>query len=190
MIRQVRPAIAVLITLMILTGIIYPALVTGMAQLLFPQQANGSLMMRDGKVIGSHLIGQHFEDIQYFWGRPSATSGTAYNASASGGSNYSVLNPELQKRIESSLAVLQNADPQINQPVPVDLVTSSGSGLDPHISVASAQYQAARVARARGLDIEQVNSLITEHTRERLFGVLGEKTVNVLELNISLDTIQ
>ena len=190
MMKQVRPAITILITFTILTGIIYPALTTGFAQVLFPKQANGSLIMQGGQVVGSHLIGQQFEEIQYFWGRPSATTGTAYNASASGGSNYSVLNPSLQNRIEERLAALRNADPDNNQAVPVDLVTASGSGLDPDISVAAALYQAARVAKARSLRIELVHELIREHTQKRLSGFLGEKTVNVLELNLALDKIQ
>jgi potassium-transporting ATPase KdpC subunit len=146
--------------------------------------------MQDGQRLGSQLIGQQFDDPKYFWGRPSATSGTAYNASASGGSNYSVMNPQLQTRIEARIEALRSADYANSQPVPVDLVTASGSGLDPDISVAAAYYQSARVANARGLKIEQVNALIQEHMQGRVFGFLGEKTVNVLEINLALDKIQ
>jgi potassium-transporting ATPase KdpC subunit len=188
--KQIKPAIRLLIIFTILTGIIYPALITGLAQLVFPERANGSLIWRDGQPAGSILIGQQFDDPKYFWGRPSATSGTAYQASASGGSNYSVLNPQLQSRIEARIADLKKADQANNQPVPVDLVTASASGLDPDISVAAAQYQAARVANTRGLTIEQVNGLIGEHTQNRVFGILGEKKVNVLQINLALDKIK
>ncbi len=188
--KQIRPAIVILITFTILTGFVYPSLITGLAQWLFSRQANGSLIQRDGQIVGSVLIGQQFDTPEYFWGRLSATTGTAYNASASGGSNYSVLNPDLQKQVEARLRDLKSADPENTLPVPVDLVTASASGLDPNISVAAAKYQAARVAKARGLSIDQVNALIQEYTRGRIFGILGEKTVNVLEINLALDGIQ
>lgn len=190
MMKQLRPAFTLLITFAILTGLIYPSLITGLAQLIFPNQANGSLIMLDGRTVGSALIGQQFDAPEYFWGRLSATTSVPYNASASGGSNYSALNPDLQKQVETRLRDLKNADPENNLPVPVDLVTASASGLDPDISVAAAEYQAARVAGARGLSIDQVDALIQEYTRGRIFGVLGEKTVNVLEINLALDGIQ
>jgi K+-transporting ATPase ATPase C chain len=141
-------------------------------------------------VVGSALIGQQFDQPKYFWGRLSATSGEPYNASASGGSNFSVLNPSLQSEVETRIASLKAADPNNTQPIPVDLVTSSGSGLDPDISVAAANYQAPRVARVRGLNLDQVNALIRQNTHGRIFGFLGEQTVNVLELNLALDKIQ
>jgi K+-transporting ATPase ATPase C chain len=190
MIKQLKPALIILITFTFLTGIMYPLLITGLAQLLFPNQANGSLITREGKTIGSALIGQSFDDPQYFWGRLSATSGEAYNASASGGSNLSVLNPALQRQVEARISALKSADPANTQSIPVDLVTASASGLDPDISVAAAEYQAARVAKNRGLSIDQVASLIHRFTRGRIFGILGEKTVNVLALNLALDEIQ
>ncbi len=190
MMKQLRSAFILLITFTILTGLIYPSLITGLAQAIFPKQANGSLILRDGQTIGSALVGQQFDAPEYFWGRLSATTGTTYNASASGGSNYSVLNPELQKQVEARLLDLKNADPENNQPVPVDLVTASASGLDPDISVAAADYQAARVAKARGLSIDEVDAVIQKYTRGRVFGILGEKTVNVLEINLALDGIQ
>jgi len=188
--KPIKPAISLLIIFTILTGIIYPALITGLAQLVFPEQANGSLILQDGRPVGSILIGQQFDDPKYIWGRPSATGEISYNASASGGSNYSVMNPKLLSGVEERIGDLMNADPATHQPVPVDLVTSSGSGLDPNISVAAAYYQAARVAHARGLRIEQVDTIIQENIKSRIFGILGEKTVNVLEINLALDKIQ
>jgi potassium-transporting ATPase KdpC subunit len=188
--KQLKPALVLLLVFTIITGILYPTLITGLAQLIFPHQANGSLITQNGKVVGSELIGQQFDQPKYFWGRLSDTSTVAYNASASGGSNYSVLNPALQAQVETRLAALKAADPQNTLPVPADLVTASGSGLDPNISVAAAQYQAARVAKARNMSIDQVNTLINRYTSGRILGFLGEKTINVLELNLALDKIQ
>ena len=190
MVAQVKPALILLVIFTVLTGILYPLLVTGLAQTFFPRQANGSLVTVGGQVVGSQRIGQQFNDPGYFWGRPSASAGGVYNASASGGSNYSVLNPALLEQVSLRLSVLKMADPQNPLPVPVDLVTASGSGLDPDISVAAAQYQAARVARERGMSVDQVLGLIEQHTRGRMLGILGEQTVNVLELNLALDGIQ
>ncbi len=188
--KQLRPAIIVFLALIVITGLIYPLTVTGLAQVLFPHQSNGSLLVHNGQVVGSALIGQQFTDPRYFWGRLSDTQGQAYNASASGGSNYSTLNPDLQKQAQARLAALKAADSGNKQPVPVDLVTASGSGLDPDISVAAARYQAPRVARLRGLPLDQVLALIDQHTQGRVFGFLGEPRVNVLELNLALDAIQ
>jgi K+-transporting ATPase ATPase C chain len=190
MIRQLKPALLFLGVFTILTGLIYPALITGMAQLLFPAQANGNLIEKNGQVIGSTLIGQQFDEAKYFWGRPSATSGVPYNASASGGSNYSALNPSLFDEVQTRLAALKVSDPQNTALVPVDLVTSSGSGLDPNISVASAEFQAERVTKARGISLFSVQSLIDKYTTGRMLGILGEQTVNVLELNIALDQLK
>ena len=190
MMKQIKPALIILITFTLITGVFYPLLMTGLAQLVFPVQANGSMINRNGQTIGSELIGQQFDDPKYFWGRLSATPGTPYNASSSGGSNFSVLNTELQAQVENRLSALREADPENTKPVPVDLVTASASGLDPNISVAAAEYQAARIAKARGLSINQVNTLIQKYTRNRIFGILGEKTINVLEINLALDGIQ
>ena len=188
--KQIRPALVMLALFTVLTGLIYPALITGLSQIIFPYQANGSLITQNGQVVGSELIGQQFDQPRYFWGRISDTSGVAYNASASGGSNYSALNPALQAQVETRLAALKAADPANTLPVPVDLVTASASGLDPDISVAAADYQAARVAKARNLTLDQVNTLIKKYTHGRILGFLGEQTVNVLELNLALDKIQ
>jgi len=187
MTRQLRPALVTLLSLTILTGLLYPLAVTGIAQLLFPQQANGSLIVRDGRVVGSSLIGQPFDDPKYFWTRPSATAPFPYNAAASGGSNLGPTNPALIKAVQDRLAALKAADPGNALPVPVDLVTASGSGLDPHISPAAAEYQVRRVARARGFDEATVRRLVNQHTDPRQFGVLGEARVTVLELNLALD---
>jgi K+-transporting ATPase ATPase C chain len=188
--KQIRPAVVLLLIFTVLTGLIYPLCVTGRAQLTFPKQANGSLIVSNGQVVGSSLIGQEFEEPQYFWGRLSDTAEPPYNASASGGSNYSVLNPKLEAAAEERVQALKAADPENSLPIPVDLVTSSGSGLDPNISVAAAEYQAARVARARNLSLDQVNTLIKKYTHGRILGFLGEKTVNVLELNLALDGLK
>jgi K+-transporting ATPase ATPase C chain len=188
--KQLKPALVLLLVFTLITGILYPTLITGLAQWIFPAQANGSLITQNGKVVGSALIGQQFDQPKYFWGRLSATAGEPYNASASGGSNLSALNPALQTEVETRLAALKAADPTNTTPVPVDLVTSSGSGLDPDISVAAANYQAARVAKARGISLDQVNALIQQNTHGRILGFLGEATVNVLELNLALDKIQ
>ena len=176
-----------LVVLSVLTGIAYPYLVTGIAQLAFPREANGSLIVDDGKAVGSSLIGQPFADPKYFWGRPSATSPMPYNGAASAGSNLGPRNPALADVVRDRIKALRDADPGNTASVPVDLVTASGSGLDPHISVAAADYQSARVAKARGLAIEAVRALIAENTEGRTFGLLGEPRVNVLALNRALD---
>lgn len=187
--HQLRPALMMLLILTVLTGVMYPLAVTGLAQLLFPTQANGSLMNRDGKVIGSELIGQYFDEPKYFWGRPSATSPYPYNAAASSGSNLGPTNPVLIEAVKRRVGALRAADPGNEAPVPVDLVTASGSGLDPHISPAAALYQVHRVARVRGVQESQVKDLVALHTEGRQFGLLGEPRVNVLKLNLALDTV-
>jgi K+-transporting ATPase ATPase C chain len=190
MVKQIKTALILFGLLALITGMVYPLLITLAGQVFFPYRANGSLIDVDGKLAGSELIGQQFDDPKYFWGRPSATVQYAYNAAASGGSNLSQTNPELQKRIEERVAALRAADPQNQQAIPVDLVTASGSGLDPHISVAAAQYQVERVARERGLPAETVQNLVKTHTEGPMFGLLGETRVNVLELNLALDEIK
>lgn len=182
-----RPALVLFVALSFLTGLAYPLLVTGLAQNLFPAQAHGSLMVRDGKVMGSSLIGQHFTDPAYFWGRPSATSPMANNAAASGGSNLGPMNPALLDAVTARVAALRAADPGNTAAVPVDLVTASASGLDPHISPAAAQYQLDRVAKARQLPAQVVQGLIDQVTQRPLLGLLGEPVVNVLQLNVALD---
>jgi K+-transporting ATPase ATPase C chain len=181
------PAFALLAIFTLLTGLAYPLLVTGIAQLAFPVQANGSLIERDGEIIGSSLIGQPFADPAYFWGRPSATGPFAYNAAASSGSNLGPSTQALYDAIAARVAALQAADPGNLGAVPVDLVTASGSGLDPHISPQAAYYQAARVARERGLEVEAVRGLIAEHSQQPWLGFWGQARVNVLELNLALD---
>jgi potassium-transporting ATPase KdpC subunit len=190
MIKQFRQAGILFLCLTLLTGVLYPTLVTGLAQLFFPRQANGSLVTRSGQVVGSALIGQQFSDPKYIWGRLSAAGGSPYNAAASGGSNLGPTNPALLDQAQARIDALRAADPDNTAPVPVDLVTASGSGLDPHISVAAARYQAARVARVRGLTLSQVQALIDQHTTGRTLGLLGEPRVNVLELNLALDALQ
>jgi K+-transporting ATPase ATPase C chain len=194
---QLRPAIVALVMLMIITGVIYPLVVTGIAQAIFPYQANGSIILgADGKPVGSALIGQQFDDPKYFWGRLSATAPvpyTAFNAdklTGSSGSNYGPLNPALADAVKSRIDALKAADPGNTAPIPVDLVTSSGSGLDPHISPAAAEYQVRRVSRARGLDEARVRELVVRHTEGRELGILGEPRVNVLELNLALDALR
>jgi K+-transporting ATPase ATPase C chain len=182
-----RPALVLLAVLTLLTGVAYPLLVTGLARLLFPTQAGGSLIVQDGKAVGSRLIGQSFSDPKHFWGRPSATSPQPYNGLASGGSNLGPLNPALTDGIKTRIAALRAADPGNHAPVPVDLVTASGSGLDPEISLAAARYQAARVARARGIPQSEVDKLIASKAQDRWLGFLGEPRVNVLALNLALD---
>lgn len=184
---QLRPALVMLLALTIITGMLYPLTVTGIAQVIFPHQANGSLVTIDGRVYGSELVGQQFDDPKYFWGRPSAAG---YNAAASSGSNYGPMNPSLREVVQARLNALKAADPINQYPVPVDLVTASGSGLDPHISVASALYQVHRVAATRGLREAEVTSLVEKYTAGRQFGVLGEQRVNVLLLNLALDRIR
>ena len=187
--RMLRNAAMLLLLMTVITGIAYPLLVTGLAQAVFPVQANGSLLAKDGKPIGSALIGQPFTASKYFWGRPSATAPQAYNGSASNGSNLGPTNPALADAVRQRIAALQAADPGNTAPIPVDLVTASGSGLDPEISPAAAQYQLARVARARGLPLAEVQALVARCTRGRQLGVLGEPRVNVLELNLALDAL-
>jgi K+-transporting ATPase KdpC subunit len=184
---QLRPAITLLALLTVITGVIYPLTVTGLAQVLFPHQANGSLIVMDGKSYGSELIGQQFDDPKYFWGRPSAAG---YNAAASSGSNFGPMNPSLEEVVQARMDALHAADPNNTLPIPVDLVTTSASGLDPHISVASALYQVSRVASARGWSEAEVTSLVEKFTEGRQFGIFGEPRVNVLLLNLALDEIQ
>jgi potassium-transporting ATPase KdpC subunit len=187
MLGQIRPALVSLILLSAITGLAYPAVITRIAQLVFPRQANGSLIVKDGKVVGSSLIGQPFDDPKYFWGRPSATSPFPYNAGASSGSNQGPTNPDFFKAVQGRVDALRAADPGNASPVPVDLVTASASGLDPHISPAAALYQIRRVAKARGFDEARVRQLVEQHTEGRQPGFLGEPRVNVLALNLALD---
>ncbi len=190
MFSQLRPALVAFITLAILTGVLYPFAITLIAQLAFPAQANGSFIVQNGTLVGSALIGQLFDDAIYFWSRPSATSPFAYNAAASSGSNLGPTNPALLQVVQARAQALRAADPNNPAPIPVDLVTSSASGLDPHISVAAANYQIARVARARNLDVARVQQLVAQFTENRMFGILGEARVNVLQLNLALDGLQ
>ena len=187
--KQTRYALLILLLFTVITGVLYPLAVTGIGQLIFPRQANGSLITSAGKTIGSELIGQPFADPGYFWGRLSATSPFADNAGLSYASNFGPNNPALLDAARKRLSDLKSADPGNDRPVPVDLVTSSGSGLDPHISVAGAMYQVPRVARARGLSDEKVHRLVEQSTEERQLGILGERRVNVLRLNLALDTL-
>ncbi len=184
---MLRASLVLFLALTLLTGVAYPLLVTGLGQALFPAQAAGSLLFRDGRPIGSSLIGQPFGEVGYFWGRPSATAPTPNNAQASGGSNLGPSNPALLQAVEARIAALRAADHGNTLPIPVDLVTASASGLDPEISLAGARYQAARVARARGLSEAEVLALVDRHAQGRWFGFLGEPRVNVLALNLTLD---
>jgi potassium-transporting ATPase KdpC subunit len=188
MLTHVRAAVVSLVVFTVVTGIAYPVVVTAIAQLVFPHQANGSLIVKDGKPLGSTLIGQPFDDPKYFWSRSSATSPFGYNAGASAGSNLSPTNADLIKTVQGRVDALRAADPGNTAPVPVDLVTASGSGLDPDISPAAALYQVGRVAKARKLDETVVRSLVAQHTQGRQLGLFGEPRVNVLALNLALDS--
>lgn len=187
MFAMIRNALMTLLLFTILMGIIYPLVIMGIAQAMFPHQANGSVIMKDGHSVGSRLIGQQFEDPKYFWGRLSATGPHPYNGAASTGSNLGPNNPDLMKAVQTRIAALRAADPTNQQEIPVDLVTASGSGLDPHISPAAAEYQLHRVVKARGIDDAAVRALVARNTQDRWLGVLGEPVVNVLELNLDLD---
>ena len=184
--KILRPALVLFVALTVVTGVAYPLAVTGIASAVFPAQAAGSLIEAGGKTVGSALIGQNFGDPKNFWGRPSATSPMAYNAANSSGSNQGPLNPALIDAVKGRIAALRAADPENELPVPVDLVTASASGLDPHISVAAARYQAARISRLRGLSAAQVDALIARQTEGQLLGFIGEPRVNVLALNLAL----
>ena len=186
MLLLIRQSLQALISLTLITGLVYPLAVTAFAQWFFPREANGSLLMKKDKVAGSSLLGQPFQDAKYFWTRPSATAPFAYNTASSGASNLGPLNPDLAKAIDARVAALRAANPQSGA-APMDLATASASGLDPHISPAAAQYQAARIAAVRGLPLERVQALIQKHTQPRQFGILGEPAVNVLPLNLELD---
>jgi len=188
--RSVRPALSLLLLMTVLCGLLYPIAITGIAQLAFPVQASGSLILVNGKAVGSRLIGQAFTDPKYFWGRPSATTPQPYNALASTGSNLGPLNPALFDQVKTNTELLRKADPGNQQAVPVELVTASASGLDPEISRAAADYQATRVARVRGLPLAAVQTLIATHTKGRVLGLLGESRVNVLELNLALASLR
>ncbi|OGU23093.1 MAG: potassium-transporting ATPase subunit C [Hydrogenophilales bacterium RIFOXYD1_FULL_62_11] len=189
MLKELKPALLVLALMTVLTGVAYPLLVTGIAQGLFSDQANGSLIEQDGKVVGSTLVGQPFSDPKHFWSRPSATGPVPYNAGASSGSNLGPLNPALEEAVKARIDALKAADPTQTAPIPVDLVTASGSGLDPHISPAAARWQAPRIARLHGLSEAEVAKLIDVHTAGRQLGLLGEPRVNVLTLNLALDRL-
>jgi potassium-transporting ATPase KdpC subunit len=185
--RELKPAFLMLVVFTVLTGLVYPFLVTGLGQLVFSRQANGSLLERDGKAVGSALIGQPFASPKYFWSRPSATSPYPDNAAASSGSNQGPTNPALTDAVAARVKALRDVDPDNTAAVPVDLVTASGSGLDPHISPAAAEYQVNRVAKARGTDPSKLRQLVAQYTEGRQLGFLGEPRVNVLELNLALD---
>jgi K+-transporting ATPase ATPase C chain len=187
--KSIRPAASLLVIMTLLLGLAYPLLVTGLARILFPSQAAGSLVYRDGKLVGSTLIGQSFSDPAHFWGRPSATTPQPYNGLGSSGSNLGPLNPALIVAVQANAKALRDADPGTAAPIPIDLVAASASGLDPEISVAGARFQAARVARARGLEVAQVAALIAAHAEGRVLGFLGEPRVNVLALNLALDEL-
>lgn len=184
-----RPAFSLFVALTVVTGIAYPLAVTAIAKVAFPEEAAGSLIVKDGKTVGSRLIGQNFSDPKYFWGRPSATAPQPYNASASGGSNLGPLNPALTQAVKGRIEALKAADPGNTRAIPADLVTASASGLDPHISPAAADYQVERVARAHQIDPATLKAMVEKNTEERQWGIFGEARVNVLELNLALDTL-
>ena len=190
MLKEIRPAISLFLLLTLVTGVIYPLAVTAISQALMPFQASGSLIIRNGKPIGSSLIGQNFSDPKYFWGRPSATSPMPYNGIASAGSNLGPTNPAQIDAVSARVKALKDADPGNDLPIPVDLVTASASGLDPEISPAAALYQISRITKARNIDKAKLEQLVDEHTKGRQFGFLGEPRVNVLELNLALDSIR
>ena len=185
--KQLKSAFLVFLMLTVITGVIYPLAITAIAQTFFHHQANGSIILKNGKPVGSALIGQSFDDPKYFWGRLSATSPTAFNASVSSGSNFGPLNPALRQNADARIKSLKNADPDNNSPIPVDLVTACASGLDPHISIAAAMYQVPRVARLRGIPQEEIVKIVSENTSGRLIGIIGEPVVNVLLVNMALD---
>src|SRR6516225_9146529 len=186
---EIVPALRMLVLMTALTGVVYPLLMTGIAQVVFPKAANGSLIVENGKTLGSELIGQPFDDPKYFWSRPSATSPQPYNGASSGASNQGARNPALADAVKDRIKALRDADQDNKAPVPVDLVTASGSGLDPHISVAAAEYQLPRIARVRGIAAGKVRELVAAHTEGRTLGLLGEPRVNVVELNLALDGV-
>ena len=190
MFKQIRIALLSTLVVTAAAGFIYPFALTGLSQVLFPKQANGSLIYQNGKPIGSHVIGQPFDDPKFFWGRFSATCTVHYNAASSSGSNLGPTNPALFKAIQDRIDALHKADPDNKDSIPVDLVTASGSGLDPHITPAAANYQAGRVAKIRGMDLSKVQEFIGHHTEGRFLGLIGEPTVNVLELNLDLDGVK
>jgi K+-transporting ATPase ATPase C chain len=190
MLQTSLQSIRALLVLTVLTGVVYPLVVTGISQLGFARQANGSLIEKDGKVLGSRLIGQPFSDTKYFWSRPSATSPMPYNGASSSGSNQGPTNPALKEAVEGRVKALRDAGADPSKPVPVDLVTASGSGLDPHISPAAAEYQVARVAKARNIPEDKLRELVQKHTEGRQLGILGEPRVNVLTLNLDLDNVR
>ena len=190
MTQLIRPAVSLFLLLSLVTGVAYPLAVTGISRVLFPASAAGSLVEKDGKAVGSSLIGQNFASPRYFWGRPSVTAPNPYNATASGGSNLGPLNPALVEAVKMRIAALHAADPTNNRPVPADLVTASASGLDPHISPAAAQYQVERIARVRKLPSSTIRELVKRHTEGRQWGLFGEPRVNVLRLNLALDALR
>jgi potassium-transporting ATPase KdpC subunit len=188
--QVIRPAVIFMVVMTVLTGVIYPLVITGIAQVAFPHQANGSLIYEGDKLVGSELIGQPFDDPKYFWSRPSATGPFPYNAAASSGSNLGPIEPNLAAAFKSRVDALKLADPDNDKPIPVDLITASSSGLDPHISPAAADYQVSRVAKARGMQENSLRDLVTKHTERRTVLLLGEDRVNVVTLNLELDKIK
>lgn len=189
--KETKNSILFVAVFTVMVGLIYPMAVTLFGQILFPKQASGSLIVVNGKTVGSELIGQPFDDVKYFWGRPSATSPQAYNAASSGGSNSGPTNPDFINTVKGRVEALKKAHPDMaDAPVPMDLVTASGSGLDPHISPAAAEYQVTRVARARGLDPQKVRALVAQNTQGRWLGFIGDPGVNVLKLNLVLDSVK